>query len=169
MGLSMPSIKGASSSQPRTGISFRCRPIVLVAVFINSACAFGARPPSTKSSPKAPSAMSPAQPGSSQPNAPIADAALPEQIYDINWVEQAAPAPRIRQASGRVTCAKPRPRLCESTPSRVCAKRQWLGACESPPCEESVNVLNSCMACADPQVVSYVEGCCPIPESPKLP
>jgi hypothetical protein len=161
MGLSMPSTKGASSTQPRAGISFGCGSILFFAVFISSACAGGARPPGTKSSSNAPLAMSPAQPGSNQSIASDADVAAPGEGESPNWVEQDAPARRIAQASGIVTCAKPRPRLCEATPSRVCAKRQRSGACESPPCEESVNVLNSCMACADPQVVSYVEGRCP--------
>ena len=65
--------------------------------------------------------------------------------------------------SARIECTDPRPEMCTQHYDPVCATRDSGVRCVTTPCDstETATYPNGCMACADPDVISYVEGLCP--------
>jgi hypothetical protein len=62
-----------------------------------------------------------------------------------------------------IECREPRPEMCTQHYDPVCATRDNGVRCVTTPCDstETATYSNGCMACADPDVFSYVEGACP--------
>lgn len=62
-----------------------------------------------------------------------------------------------------VVCAEPRPQACTAMYDPVCATRDTGIRCVTTPCPstEQKTMGNSCSACSDPKVISYVKGECP--------
>ncbi|QEI12209.1 hypothetical protein [Cellvibrio japonicus] len=60
------------------------------------------------------------------------------------------------------TCPEQRPQICTMEFNPVCAKRDTGIRCVKAPCPSSTQQTfsNACMACADPQVISYRPGSC---------
>ena len=60
-------------------------------------------------------------------------------------------------------CTEPRPQVCTAQYVPVCATRDTGVRCVTTPCPstEQKTMGNSCSACSDPKVVSYVKGECP--------
>ncbi len=128
--------------------------LALLAVVALLSCVAGARKPTSATPVAAPStALSDERAAAPEPTE---EAAEPESSGDARSYNDEATPTRVREASGTYTCESPRPRVCEATPSPVCATKGANGSSR----EEPVTVLNGCLACADPTVVSYVEGRC---------
>jgi len=156
---SMHSIKVADRGPiPAKTTRFGLRhPLVGFAVIALLSCVAGARRPNSVSQAAAPSAAI-AEPG----GAPEAseEAAEPEASGNAHSAYDDAPPPRVRLASGKYSCESPRPRVCDATPNPVCAQVQESKGGDGSSQGEPVTVINGCLACADPNVVSYVEGRC---------
>ena len=62
-----------------------------------------------------------------------------------------------------VMCKEPRPEMCTALYDPVCATRDTGIRCITAPCPstEQKTMGNSCSACNDPKVMSYVPGECP--------
>ena len=60
-------------------------------------------------------------------------------------------------------CSEPRPEVCTAQYVPVCATRDTGVRCVTTPCPstEQKTMGNSCSACSDPKVISYVPGECP--------
>ena len=60
-------------------------------------------------------------------------------------------------------CGEPRPEVCTAQYDPVCATRDTGVRCVTTPCPstELKTMGNSCSACSDPKVISYVKGECP--------
>ncbi len=131
--------------------------LVGFAVIALLSCVAGARRPNSVSQAAAPTSAID-EPGG-VPEA-SKEAAEPESSGDAHSAYDDAPPPRVRQASGKYSCESPRPRVCDATPNPVCAQVQESKSEGGSSQGEPVTVLNGCLACADPGVVSYVEGRC---------
>jgi hypothetical protein len=126
------------------------------AVIAVLSCVAGARRPNTAAPAAAPSAGAASESEEAAQGDPSEESAEPESSGDAHSYADDAPPRRVREASGKYNCESPRPRVCEATPNPVCASKSANGSSQ----EEPVTVLNGCLACADPIVVSYVEGRC---------
>ena len=73
------------------------------------------------------------------------------------------PPPETRRQP--VMCSEPRPEVCTAQYVPVCATRDTGVRCVTTPCPstERKTMGNSCSACSDPKVISYVPGECPAP------
>jgi hypothetical protein len=78
---------------------------------------------------------------------------------------EGAPPPKDPPADrhGPVMCKDPRPEMCTALYDPVCATRDTGIRCITAPCPstEQKTMGNSCSACNDPKVMSYVPGECP--------
>jgi hypothetical protein len=130
-------------------------------------CVAGLRRPSSTRPVATPSTGVGNESAGAAPQEPAEESPEPESSGDT--LDEQAPPLRVREASGKYNCESPRPRVCEATISPVCAQvRESKGADESSQAEP-VTVLNGCLACADPGVVSYVEGRCLAPKNSSVP
>ncbi len=141
-------------------------PSVLLGAIILGSCAAATRKPVLS-----PKTSAPAMPLDSTrlPRDESAEQSEPETSGDPSSFDDNSPSQGARQSSGDYSCTSPRPRVCEATPSPVCARRQALKTSDSPPEENNVNYVNGCIACADPSVVGYVEGRCAASKSSSAP
>jgi len=75
-------------------------------------------------------------------------------------LDAGAPFPRVRDVGGVYFCTTTRPRLCDATPSPVCAHRIERQQNSDAGTEHDADSVNGCLACADPSVTSYRRGRC---------
>lgn len=110
----------------------------------------------------APPAASTPAPPVREPAPPVAESSPPaaQPIADPQPAPIASPEP---QAGARATCSEPRPEMCTQRYDPVCATRDTGVRCVTTPCPstEQKTMGNSCTACSDPKVISYVKGECP--------
>lgn len=87
---------------------------------------------------------------------------------DGSDVMQRAETAQRRQSA--IECTTPRPEECAEIYMPVCAVRDTGIRCVTSPCDstEQVDYSNACSACRDPEVLSYTEGQCLVPEPSEL-
>ncbi len=131
-----------------------------LAVVALLSCVAGARRSNPATPAAAPSADVPNESAGTSQDEPSEEAAEPESSGDAHSYDDEGPPRRVRETSGKYKCESPRPRVCDATPNPVCAQVQDSKGAEGPSQDKPATVVNGCLACADPNVVSYVEGRC---------
>jgi len=121
------------------------------------ACAAASR---NRPAPDGPGTLPAPLPPSSEANEPLENVTEQEAEPGIDVEDAGAPPARVYAVEGTFTCTSSRPRLCDSTPSPVCARREGATQNADAGPELNADYINGCLACSDPSVRSYVRGRC---------
>ncbi len=94
---------------------------------------------------------------------PLADVVMDEPAQRDSYAGGASADPAGPQFT---ECTTPRPEVCTMQYLPVCATRNTGIRCVTTPCDssEQLEFSNACSACADPDVIGYAAGACPVAE-----